>query len=282
MINHKANTYREIEKVLEYLSKNSNTQHQLAETSFSQLLREPSTQETFIKWAGVNPKQFLHYIGMGRAKKMLEESAIHFNSWFGSDNSSSSYLRNLSIKIEAMKPNDYKSGGQKLSINYTFSDSPFGDILIASTPKGICYIAFLNDSQAALETLEKRFPNSSYSNFTDDNIQKAISAFTQNSLEPNEIKLHVKGTEFQVKVWEALLRIPMGKLVTYGDIAKSIGKPKANRAVGSAIGNNPVAFLIPCHRVIQSSGAFGQYHWGSTRKIAMAGWEAAIIDANRG
>jgi AraC family transcriptional regulator of adaptative response/methylated-DNA-[protein]-cysteine methyltransferase len=188
-------------------------------------------------------------------------------------------LHDLFVHIEGMTPGEYKNGGTSLVINYSFAGSPFGKILIASTSRGICYLAFADEETHALEELRKMFPNASYRNLSDTLQQKALSFFSLDWRNPDQIRLHLKGTSFQLKVWEALLKIPMGKLSTYGTIAGYINKPAASRAVGSAIGDNPVAFLIPCHRVIQSTGAFGQYHWGSVRKTAMIGWEAAQFNS---
>ena len=184
-------------------------------------------------------------------------------------------LHDLFIQIEGMTPGEYKNGGENLTIHYSFAESPFGNILVASTPKGICHMAFADDQEGALKELKLQFPNARYAQMTDIIQQNALFIFTQDWKKLQEIRLHLKGTPFQLKVWETLLKIPTGKLATYGNIAKEIESPKASRAVGSAIGDNPVAFLIPCHRVIQSTGAFGEYHWGSTRKTAMIGWEAA-------
>jgi len=178
-----------------------------------------------------------------------------------------------------MTPGEYKNGGKHLSINYSFAESPFGNILVASTFKGICHIAFADDEQQALNTLQAKFPNAAYKQMVDLIQQNAMFIFTHDWSKLSQVKLHLKGTEFQLKVWETLLKIPMGKLVTYGSIAKQINLPKASRAVGTAIGDNPVAFLIPCHRIIQSTGVFGGYHWGSIRKTAMIGWEAAQVDS---
>ncbi|HET9278664.1 MAG TPA: methylated-DNA--[protein]-cysteine S-methyltransferase, partial [Flavitalea sp.] len=161
---------------------------------------------------------------------------------------------------------------------YSFAESPFGDILVASTAKGICHMAFVDDKHNALDILKAKFPNASYTQVVDIMQQNALFIFSHDWKKLGQIKLHLKGTEFQLKVWETLLRIPMGKLATYGAIAKHMQVPNASRAIGTAVGDNPVAFLIPCHRVIQSTGVFGNYHWGSVRKTAMIGWEAAKTD----
>jgi AraC family transcriptional regulator of adaptative response/methylated-DNA-[protein]-cysteine methyltransferase len=194
--------------------------------------------------------------------------------------SGTSRLHDLFINIEGMTPGEYKNGGENLSINYSFAESPFGNMLVASTSKGICHMAFADDEQEALAMLKKNFPNAHYRQMVDLIQQNALYIFSKDWKNLDKIKLHLKGTTFQLKVWEALLKIPMGKLSTYGNIAGKLHHPRAHRAVGSAVGNNPVAFLIPCHRVIQSSGAFGQYHWGSNRKTAMIGWEAAKFSAD--
>ena len=174
-----------------------------------------------------------------------------------------------------MTPGEYKNGGENLSINYSYAESPFGNILVASTAKGICYMAFADNEEQALNDLQKHFPNAKLRQMVDMIQQNALYIFTHDWSKLNKIKLHLKGTDFQLKVWETLLKIPMGRLSTYGDIAKQLNISGASRAVGTAVGSNPVAFLIPCHRVIQSTGIVGGYHWGNTRKTAMIGWEAA-------
>ena len=210
------------------------------------------------------------------AKNMLKQNhSTVSDAAFETGLSGTSRLHDLFINIEGMTPGEYKNGGENLLINYSYAESPFGNILVASTSKGICHMAFADDEIAACNALQKKFPNATYRQMVDLIQQNALYIFTQNWNELENIKLHLKGTPFQIKVWETLLKIPMGQLSTYGEIAKVIENPKASRAVGSAIGDNPVAFLIPCHRVIQSTGNFGQYHWGSNRKTAMIGWEAA-------
>lgn len=168
-----------------------------------------------------------------------------------------------------------KDSGGNLSINYSFAKSPFGELFIASTNKGICCLEFADDHDAAFHSLLKKFPNATFTPAVDEMQQNALSIFTQDWRKLKDIKLHLKGTDFQLKVWETLLKIPVAGLTTYGDIAAGINNPKACRAVGTAVGENPVAFLIPCHRVIRSSGELGNYHWGEIRKTAIIGWEAA-------
>jgi AraC family transcriptional regulator, regulatory protein of adaptative response / methylated-DNA-[protein]-cysteine methyltransferase len=206
---------------------------------------------------------------------LRQKNATVFDAAFEAGLSGTGRLHDLFINIEGMTPGEFKNGGENLIINCSFAESPFGDILVASTAKGICYMAFADDREKALKNLHSQFPNARFRQMVDLIQQNALYIFTHDWSKLDQIKLHLKGTDFQLKVWEALLKIPMGQLTTYGDIAEQIEKPKSFRAVGSAVGNNPVAFLIPCHRVIQSGGTFGEYHWGAARKAAMIGWEAA-------
>lgn len=234
-------------------------------------------QRMFKDWAGVTPKQFLQYLTLEHAKQVLKKGTevTLVDAAFESGLSGTSRLHDLFIKVEGMTPGEYKNGGEQLAINYSFAESPFGTLIIASTHKGICYMAFADgEEDVALQELKKQFPNAKYRQLSDTIQQNALFIFTQDWNKLHEIKLHLKGTAFQIKVWEALLRIPMGELSTYSGIAGKLNQPLASRAVGSAVGANPVAFLIPCHRVIKASGEFGNYHWGSTRKNAMIGWEA--------
>ncbi|KAG1660446.1 Bifunctional transcriptional activator/DNA repair enzyme Ada [Nymphon striatum] len=177
-----------------------------------------------------------------------------------------------------MTPGEFKRGGENLTICYQFVDSTFGLMLVASTDKGICYMGFVGeDPKETFTELNGRFPRANFIEHDRDIHHMAAKLGHAESDEKKSIKLHIKGTDFQLKVWEALLKIPLGKLNTYGDVAKIINRPKASRAVGTAIGSNPVAFLIPCHRVIRASGVSGGYMWGPERKTAMIGWEAAQI-----
>jgi len=273
--------FSRIAEAIDYIKNNFKTQPGLEEVAEKIHLSPFHFQRLFTEWAGVSPKKFLQYLTVEHAKKMLKENqATLFETAFETGLSGTGRLHDLFINIEGMTPGEYKNGGENLSINYSFAESPFGNILVASTAKGICHIAFADDEKKALEALQKVFPNADYKQMVDLVQQNVLYIFTHDWSKLNQIKLHLKGTEFQLKVWETLLKIPMGQLTTYGNIAKQIQQPNASRAVGTAIGDNPVAFLIPCHRVIQSTGVFGQYHWGSTRKTAMIGWEAAHAGDN--
>lgn len=236
-------------------------------------------QRLFTDWAGVSPKKFLQYVTVEYAKQVLKEKQTTLlDTAHESGLSGTGRLHDMFVKIEGMTPGEYKNGGENLCINYSYQLSDFGDILVASTCKGICYIGFADDKQKALSELQDRFPGASFHQSTDLFQQNALRIFNQDWNKKDQIKLHLKGTDFQLKVWEALLKIPAGKLCTYGNIAEKIGKPDASRAVGTAIGKNPVAFLIPCHRIIQNSGIIGGYMWGTTRKAAIIGWEAAKMN----
>lgn len=271
--------YSRIAEAISYIKNNFKNQPQLDEVAEKINVSPYHFQRMFTEWAGVSPKKFLQYITVAHAKKMLKETqATLFDTALESGLSGSGRLHDLFVNIEGMTPGEYKNGGENLNINYSFAESPFGNVLVASTPKGICHIAFADDEPKALETLHQHFPNATYKQITDLAQQNVLYIFTHDWSQLNQIKLHLKGTEFQLKVWETLLKIPMGQLSTYGEIARKINNPNASRAVGSAIGDNPVAFLIPCHRVIQSSGIFGGYMWGADRKTAMIGWEAAQVE----
>jgi AraC family transcriptional regulator of adaptative response/methylated-DNA-[protein]-cysteine methyltransferase len=279
--------YDRIAEAIDYIRENFQSQPGLEEIAGNIHLSPYHFQRLFTDWAGVSPKKFLQYISVERAKEVLKDQrATVYDAAFEAGLSGTGRLHDLFISIEGMTPGEFRNGGADLKINYSFAESPFGDILVASTAKGICYMAFVEmasenhkDTEAAAGLdLQSHFPNARFRQMTDLIQQNALYIFTQDWSRLQQIKLHLKGTEFQLKVWEALLKIPMGGLSTYKDIAGRLGNPGASRAVGAAVGDNPVAFLIPCHRVIQSVGAFGQYHWGATRKTAMIGWEAAKIN----
>lgn len=272
--------FSRIEEAIAYLKTNFKTQPSLDEVAEKIHLSSFHFQRLFTEWAGVSPKKFLQYISVEYAKNILKEKqATLFDAAYETGLSGTSRLHDLFIKIEGMTPGEFKHGGENLSINYSYAESPFGNILVASTAKGICYMAFADEEEEAFRQLRSKFPEANYRQVVDLLQQNALYIFTHDWNKLDEIKLHLKGTDFQLKVWEALLKIPMGQLSSYNKIAQQIQNPKASRAVGSAIGDNPVAFLIPCHRVIQSSGAIGGYHWGSNRKTAIIGWEAAKIDS---
>lgn len=271
--------YKRIADAIEYIKVNFRKQPGLEEIAKQIHLSPFHFQRLFTDWAGTTPKKFLQYISIEHSKKLLvHQQATLADTALETGLSGTGRLHDLFINIEGMTPAEYKHGGKNLHIHFSFAESPFGNLIVASTQKGVCYMAFSDDEEKALEDLIAKFPNASFQRKLDLIQQHALFIFQNDWNKLQQIKLHLKGTDFQVKVWETLLKIPMGQLSTYGSIAESIGSPKAARAVGTAIGNNPVAFLIPCHRVIQSNGDIGGYMWGNTRKTAIIGWESAKTD----
>lgn len=273
--------YIRIAQAIEYIQAHFKEQPSLDEIAAKVHLSPHHFQRIFTEWAGTTPKKFLQYTSIEYAKKLLQEGqASLFETAYQAGLSSTSRLHDLFVNIEGMTPAEYKNGGKNLDIQYSFEESLFGNLLIATTHKGICQLVFCQDETDALIALQTKFPNARFTNKSDEFQQNALRIFQKDWTNLATIKLHLKGTEFQLKVWETLLKIPMGQLSTYGEIANQLANPKASRAVGTAIGSNPIAFLIPCHRVIQATGNLGGYMWGTTRKTALIGWEAAQLDAS--
>jgi len=236
--------FSRIEEAIGYIQTNFKSQPGLDEIAEHIHVSPFHFQRMFTDWAGVSPKKFLQYISVEHAKSILKEKqATLFDAAYETGLSGTSRLHDLFVKIEGMTPGDFKNGGENLSINYNYAESPFGNILVASTPKGICHMAFTGDEQEALAVLQKNFPNAHYKQMVDLIQQNALFIFTHDWSQLNQVKLHLKGSHFQLKVWETLLKIPMGRLSTYGNIAAQIESPGASRAVGTAIACNPVAFL---------------------------------------
>lgn len=271
--------YNRIAFAIDYMKEHFKNQPSLDELAKAMNLSPFHFQRLFSDWAGVSPKKFIQYLSIEYAKTLLKDGqATVLGTAFETGLSGASRLHDLFVNIEGMTPGEFKNGGENLTINYCHTESLFGKILVASTSKGICHMFFKESYTQALTDLKQRFPSAEFRQLVDKFQQDALSIFQNDWSQPDKIKLHLNGTPFQLKVWETLLKIPMGNLTTYGTIAKKIGKPKASRAVGTAIGSNPIAFLIPCHRVIQASGNIGGYMWGNTRKSAIIGWEAARIN----
>lgn len=268
--------YARIAAAINFIKDHLQDQPSLDEIATAVELSPFHFQKLFTEWAGVSPKKFMQYLTLEYAKSLLRNAdATLLDTAHATGLSGTSRLHDLFISLEGMTPGEFKNGGTGLQINYHFAESPFGQLIVASTHKGICHLFFVTDKQQAIDNLIARFPKASFKNTTDKLQQDALSFFQKDWHQPDKIKLHLSGSPFQLKVWESLLKVPMGALVTYGTIAKNIDKPSATRAVGTAIGSNPIAFLIPCHRVIQNTGRLGGYMWGETRKSAIIGWEAA-------
>lgn len=269
--------YERIAAAIRFIKENRQEQPRL-ETIAGHVNMSPAHfQRMFQEWAGISPKSFLQYLNVEYAKRILKQThASLFDTACEVGLSGTGRLHDLFVNIEGMTPGEYKNGGQALRINYSFAETPFGRVMVASTDKGICHLAFVDEGEEeALGSLKQLFPNAAYTQCLDRKQEDALSVFNRDWSKPDEIKLHLKGTSFQLKVWETLLKIPAGGLTTYADLATKSGYEGACRAVGTAIGRNPVAFLIPCHRVIKSTGDIGNYHWGEVRKNVIIGWEAA-------
>jgi len=271
--------YNRIAETIAFVRKNFKSQPSVDEMAERVHVRPLHFKRMFTEWAGTSPQKFLQYISLEHTKKILEaDRATLFETAFETELSSRSRLHDLFVNIERMPPGEYKNGGSGLHIHYSFADSPFGSLLLASTPKGICRLEFEDHRGKALGDLKAKFPNAKLEQKPDELQENALSIFRKDWSNLHEVKLHLKGTDFQLNVWESLLKIPFGRLSSYGSIAERIGRPKAARAVGTAIGSNPIAFLIPCHRVVRTSGKFDGYRWGTTRKAAIIGWEQARVN----
>lgn len=269
--------YQIIETAIQFIRENFKAQPDLDEVARQVHLSPFHFQRLFKDWAGISPKKFLQYISIEHAKKLLLTDHSLADTSFETGLSGTSRLHDLFISVEGMTPGEYKNGGKELVIHYSHAESPFGDILIASTTKGICHLSFTEQHNKDIAALEAVFPNASFIQRTDFLQQDALTIFTNDWNNLPQIKLHLKGTPFQLKVWKSLLQIPFAGIGTYSSVASDIDQPAASRAVGTAVGDNPVAYLIPCHRVLKATGMIGEYHWGSHRKAAILGWEAATV-----
>jgi AraC family transcriptional regulator of adaptative response/methylated-DNA-[protein]-cysteine methyltransferase len=270
--------YRRIEEAILYLEKNFLTQPELDDVAEKVHLSPFHFQRIFTEWAGISPKRFLQFLTVDFLKEKLQQSRNLVEAAEQAGLSSQSRVYDLFTTLEAVTPQEYKQHGAGIRIEYGIHETPFGLCLIGVTERGICWLSFLTtdgDPRREIESMKQHWHNSI---FHQD--QELTSAFTERIFNPKAeatTKLHVlvKGTNFQLKVWEALLKIPIGEVTTYQEIARSIQSPKATQAVGSAVGSNHIAYLIPCHRVIRKDGVLGEYRWSTTRKKSIIGWEMA-------
>lgn len=267
--------YERIEKAIRFLDENYQHQPSLQEVAKQLHLSRFHLQRMFKEWAGVSPKKFLQFISLSHARKLLRENRTLEDVSYNTGLSGTGRLHDLFVNIVSMTPGEFKDGGHGLNIEYQFYDTLFGKALIASTAKGVCFLSFVTDEKRAVNELIEEYPKAEFAKKSSVYQQEALGFLKDHRENPAEITLHLSGTPFQLNVWKALLTIPAGSLQTYSSIAEKINNPKANRAVGSAVGKNPVSFIIPCHRVIRSTGVIGNYRWGSVRKKAMIGWEGA-------
>lgn len=271
--------YKLIQNSIEYIVNHYETQPNLETLASLSGLSPSHFQKLFLSYVGVSPKQFLASVTITHAKRIVKKRPI-LDTSYDLGLSGTGRLHDLFIKWEGMTPGVYKSGGKGLSLFYETIQTIFGEMFIVSSEIGVQSLQFVSSHEEKgilLQSLKEEFPNADW-NESDGNrdIHKTVKEYLQTFSPPNKrIQLSLVGTPFQLKVWQSLLKIPMGENRNYGEIAKSIGAPKASRAVGSAIGKNPIAFLIPCHRVIQSSGLFGGYRWDPKRKEILLIWENA-------
>lgn len=268
--------YLRIEQAIQYLEKHANSQPELSEIASAVGLSEYHFQRIFSRWAGISPKRFLQFLTKEGAKELLAQSENLLDTTYEVGLSSLGRLHDLFVATEAVTPGEYKSGGAGVTIRYGLHDTPFGKALIGTTERGICHLGFVGKSEGdAVDTLVTSWPQAiMIEDFrATAPLVEPIFDLSQRGNKP--LRLHLRGTNFQLKVWEALLRIPPGAVTSYEGLAAQAGRPGASRAVGTALGRNPIAVLIPCHRVIRKLGEFGNYRYGSVRKKALVGWEAA-------
>ncbi len=269
--------YEKVRAVLSHLYDNWRDQPSLEDLAKPVGLSEDQLQKLFTRWAGLTPKAFLQALTLDHARKMLNDSASILDAALDSGLSGPGRLHDLFVAHEAMSPGAYKSKGQGLTIYYGYHPSPFGIALAMVTDHGLCGLAFADQGGevAALADMTRRWPNAIFNEDSAKTAPYAAQIFKGTDGQP--IRVTLIGSDFEISVWETLLKIPQGHAVTYGAIATKLGKPKAARAVGAAVGRNPISFVVPCHRVIGKSGDITGYHWGLTRKRAILGWEAGRI-----
>lgn len=268
--------YSRIEKAMTYMSEHVSKQPTLEDVAAHVHLSPFHFQRVFCRWAGTTPKRFLQAITLERGKRMLKEAHALLDVSHSIGLSGSSRLYDHFVQLEAVTPGEYKRKGQGIFIEYGFYQTPLGHMFVAVTQRGICRIGFVDHTCAdePLAELRKDWPMASLTSNDQSTCYVIDALFSeQPDWQRGPLSLHVAGTNFQVAVWRALLRIPPGKLAIYSQIARAVGYPKASRAVGNAVGANPVALLIPCHRVIQQCGALGGYRWGVTKKQMVQTWE---------
>jgi len=267
--------YARVERAIRFLEEHAERRPSLAEIARSAGLSPAHFQRLFSRWAGISPKRFLQFLAKEHVVGLLRRSASVLDAAYEAGLSGPGRLHDLIVSAEAATPGEVASGGRGVAIAWGFRPTPFGECLLGITPRGICHLSFAGPGgrRSALADLGRRWPRATLRE--DRALAARIAGRIFAGPGRGGLRLHLAGTNFQLKVWEALLRIPSGAATTYGDIARRIGRPSAARAVAGAVAANPVAWLIPCHRVLRSVGTLGGYRWGIKRKRAMLGWEAA-------
>ena len=269
--------YERVAQAIEYLSRNFREQPDLPEVAAQVHLSPEHFQRIFTEWAGVSPKKFTQYLTIDYLRSRIHQFDSVQEAADAVGFSAQSRVYDLFVNIEGVTPDEFRRRGKGAHIRYGFHQTPFGECFIAATERGICGLSFVNDTspQVELGRFEQKWAFAQVEADQDFTRKIAETIFFTNRPQASNLTLLLQGTRFQLKVWEALLKIPAGSVSTYEQIARSIGRPTAIRAVGTAIGSNPVGYLIPCHRVIRKAGQIGEYHWGETRKRAIIGWEMA-------
>jgi len=272
--------YALVRRAIEYLIENWRDQPSLGRVAREIGLSETRFQKLFTRWAGLSPKEFVQALTIDHARYLLRDSASVLDTAYEVGLSGPGRLHDLFLTYEAMSPGEFKAGGKGLEIIYGFHPSPFGDALVMATPRGLAGLAFCDDFAGRSEVIAdmmSRWPDADYVENTAKTAPYANRIFNQDTWNPDDpLPVVLIGTDFEIRVWEKLLKIPVGSATTYSDIASALGKPKAARAVGGAVGRNPISFVVPCHRVMGKSGKPTGYHWGLTRKRAIIGWEAGF------
>jgi len=274
--------YLRIEQAIRYLEEHFREQPNLDQVAASTGLSEYHFQRLFTRWAGVSPKRFLQYLTKEGAKELLDQSENLLDTTYQIGLSSLGRLHDLFVTTEAITPGEYKSRGAGLTIRYGIHPTPFGKCLIGMTERGICHLSFVQTGEGnAIDALVSDWQEAEMIEDHRSTASLVAPIFDLRQREKTSLYMHLKGTNFQLKVWEALLNIPVGAVTTYEHVARGVGSPKATRAVGTAVGHNPIAVLIPCHRVIRKVGGFGNYRYGVPLKMALLGWEATRMQSER-
>jgi AraC family transcriptional regulator of adaptative response/methylated-DNA-[protein]-cysteine methyltransferase len=272
--------YEIVKRAIAYTTENYREQPEVEAIAHAAGTDPRRLNELFRRWCGLSPNVFLQSVTLDNARKILRDSPNILDASYELGLSGPGRLHDLFVTHESMSPGEWKTGGSGLTVYYGFHPSPFGSALIMATERGLCGLAFADSGgeRAALDDMRGRWPNARYAEDSARTVGYAQRIFDSEKWKPDTpLRVVLIGTDFEVRVWETLLSIPLGRATTYSDIARKIERPKASRAVGAAVGKNPISFVVPCHRVVGKSGAFTGYHWGLTRKRAMLGWEAARI-----
>ncbi|WP_309387749.1 bifunctional transcriptional activator/DNA repair enzyme AdaA [Cerasicoccus frondis] len=280
MINSASNqqqAYATIAQAIGWLQQHYAEQPELKDVAASVNLSPFHFQRLFSEWTGVSPKKFLQHLSLMQVKSLLRDEQMSLlDAALETGFSGPSRLHDLFVRIEGMTPGEYKNGGENLIFRYEFAQSPFGQVILASTSKGLSHLAFVDSPNEGLDWIRGAFPRAKLHEGGSLHHEAALRIFHSDWSQIERIKLHLKGTPFQLKVWQGLLQIPLGRLETYGGLSEAIGDAKASRAVGTAVGANPISYLIPCHRVIRATGETGGYRWGPDRKKLLIAWEQAV------